>query len=124
MVADLQRGARQRLQPAASCLYGADGTPGDTAVVVEPATPAETAPIVVEAYDLSPREQEITRLIARGAGTAEIAGELRLSPHTVRDHVKAIFAKVEVSSRGELVAKLFAEHFAPNHAQSVTHHTT
>lgn len=35
--------------------------------------------------------------------------------HTVRDYVKAIFAKVGVSSRGELVAKLFAEHYAPLH---------
>jgi hypothetical protein len=31
----------------------------------------------------------------------------------VRDHLKAIFAKVGVGSRGELVAKLFAEHYAP-----------
>jgi hypothetical protein len=53
----------------------------------------------------------------RGAG--EIATALRLSPHTVRDHVKAIFHKVEVSSRGELVAKLFAEHVEPEHAPQV-----
>jgi hypothetical protein len=33
----------------------------------------------------------------------------------VRDYVKAIFAKVGVSNRGELVAKLFAEHYAPLH---------
>jgi DNA-binding NarL/FixJ family response regulator len=34
----------------------------------------------------------------------EIAAELSISPHTVRDHVKAIFAKTGVSTRGELVA--------------------
>ena len=33
----------------------------------------------------------------------------------MRDHVKAIFDKVGVSSRGELVAKLFAEHYGPIH---------
>jgi DNA-binding CsgD family transcriptional regulator len=43
----------------------------------------------------------------------EIAAELFLSPHTVRDHLKAIFAKVGVSTRGEFVAKLFAEHYEP-----------
>jgi DNA-binding CsgD family transcriptional regulator len=42
-----------------------------------------------------------------------IGAELHLSPHTVRDHLKAIFAKVDVASRGELSAKLFAEHYAP-----------
>ena len=54
-------------------------------------------------------------LVARGYGTAEIAAALHLSAHTVRDHVKTIFDKVGVSSRGELVAKLFAEHYAPVH---------
>jgi DNA-binding CsgD family transcriptional regulator len=61
------------------------------------------------------REREITQLIARGVGTAEIAARLHLSRHTVRDYVKAVFAKVGVSSRGELVATLFGEHYAPVH---------
>jgi DNA-binding CsgD family transcriptional regulator len=51
--------------------------------------------------------------VARGHTTAEIATRLRLSAHTVRDHLKAIFTKVDVSSRGELVAKLFGEHAGP-----------
>jgi DNA-binding NarL/FixJ family response regulator len=88
-------------------------------VVIEPAKPAEIAPIIIDAYDLSDREQQITRLIARGAGTGDIARELHLSPHTVRDHVKAIFGKVEVSSRGELVAKLFAEYYEPVYADHI-----
>ena len=37
----------------------------------------------------------------------------------MRDHIKAIFAKVEVSSRGELVAKLFAEYYEPVYADHV-----
>jgi hypothetical protein len=41
----------------------------------------------------------------------------------VRDNVKAVFEKVGVSSRGELVAKLFADHSAPIHLDpdSYTH---
>ena len=104
----------------ASCLRAADGSVGDVALVIEPAPPAAVAPLVVEAYDLTVREQEIVHLLARGAGTAEIADALFLSPHTVRDHVKAIFAKAGVSSRGELVAKLFAEFYEPVHAYEVT----
>jgi DNA-binding CsgD family transcriptional regulator len=103
----------------ASCLHDADGGLRGIVAVIEPAKAAEIAPIIVQAYDLTEREQQITRLIARGAGTAEIAGELFLSGHTVRDHVKAIFAKVGVSSRGELVAKLFAEYYEPVHLQDV-----
>ena len=64
-----------------------------------------------KAYGLTPREVEVARRIARGLKTGEIAQELFLSPHTVRDHVKAIFEKVGVSSRGELVARLFADHY-------------
>jgi DNA-binding CsgD family transcriptional regulator len=98
----------------ASCLRDANGELGNTALVVEPATASEIAPIVVQAYELSAREQEITRLIAGGFATAQIAGRLHLSAHTVRDYVKAVFEKVGVCSRGELVAKLFADHHDPS----------
>jgi DNA-binding CsgD family transcriptional regulator len=93
----------------ASMLQGTD----QLALIIEPAKAADVAPLIVEAYGFTQRELEVTRLIARGNGTSQIAGALFLSPHTVRDHVKAIFEKVGVSSRGELVAKVFADHYAP-----------
>jgi DNA-binding CsgD family transcriptional regulator len=99
----------------ASCMHGADGEIGNTALVIEHAKASEIAPIITEAYELSARERDVTQLVARGYGTADIAAVLHLSAHTVRDHVKTIFDKVGVSSRGELVAKLFAEHYAPVH---------
>jgi DNA-binding NarL/FixJ family response regulator len=87
------------------------------AIVIEPAKASDVAPLIVDAYGLTQRELDVTRAIARGLGTAEIAAELFLSPHTIRDHVKAVFEKVGVSSRGELVAKMFAEHYsAPPHS--------
>ena len=105
----------------ASALHGpTDGSRGGVALVVEPAKSADVAPIIIEAYGLSPRERDVVRLIAKGASTAEMASELFLSQHTVRDYVKAVFEKVGVSSRGELVAKLFAEHYSdPMHADVV-----
>jgi DNA-binding CsgD family transcriptional regulator len=93
----------------ASMLEGTD----QLALIIEPAKAADVAPLIVEAYGFSQRELEVTRLIASGLGTSEIAARLFLSPHTVRDHVKAVFEKVGVSSRGELVAKVFADHYAP-----------
>lgn len=97
----------------ASCLRAADGTTGTTALVIDRATPSEVASLVVAAYELTPRELEVTELIAGGRSTGDIAVELCLSAHTVRDHVKAVFDKVGVTSRGELVAKLFTEHYEP-----------
>jgi DNA-binding CsgD family transcriptional regulator len=98
----------------ASCLRTPGGEPGPVAVVVEPAKSAQIAPIIVEAYRLTPREQQITQAVARGLSNPEIAAGLHLSTHTVRDHLKAVFGKVGVGSRGELVAKLFAEHYRPS----------
>lgn len=93
----------------ASVLQGTD----QLALIIEPAKAADIAPLVVEAYGLTSREVQVSRLIARGLGTSQIAAKLFLSPHTVRDHVKAVLEKVGVSSRGELVAKVFADHYAP-----------
>ncbi|MFD9861922.1 helix-turn-helix transcriptional regulator [Streptomyces alboflavus] len=112
-------GARTRIRTVdgswltchASCLSGPAGQSGPVAVVIEPAAAADRAVLIAEAYGLTPRELQITQLVTRGLSTAEIAATLFISPHTVRDHLKAVFGKAEVSSRGELVARLFAEHY-------------
>ncbi|MBT8241151.1 MAG: helix-turn-helix transcriptional regulator, partial [Acidimicrobiia bacterium] len=57
----------------------------------------------------------------RGIGTKEIAAELSISVHTVRDHLKSIFDKANVNSRGELVAGLFTNHFLERFHASVLH---
>lgn len=97
----------------ASSLHVPDQSPGPIAVTVGPAKSAQIAPIIFEAYGLTPREQQITQLVARGLTNQQIAAALHLSPHTVRDYLKAVFEKLDVSSRGELVAKLFAEQYMP-----------
>jgi DNA-binding NarL/FixJ family response regulator len=56
------------------------------------------------ATELTARELEVLGLLAEGVGTAAIAAQLHLSPHTVRNHVKRILAKLEVHSRLEAVA--------------------
>lgn len=83
------------------------------AVIIERARTSDIAALIVEAYGLTARERDITWRLARGLGTARIAAALYLSQHTVRDHIKAIFEKVGVHSRGELVAQIFADHYAP-----------
>jgi len=97
----------------ASCLRDSRGKPAHTAVVIEPAKASQMASIIIVAYGLTAREQQITQAVARGLSNVEIANQLHLSAHTVRDHLKATFAKVGVASRGELAAKLFADHYEP-----------
>jgi DNA-binding CsgD family transcriptional regulator len=85
----------------ASRLGGA-GQDGRVAVVLAHPRPSELTPRVLQAYDLTPREREVTALVLRGGTTAEIARALGVSPYTVQDHLKSVFAKVGVQTRGGL----------------------
>ena len=59
-----------------------------------------------EPRDLSARELEIVRLIARGESGPEIAAELHIAHDTVRTHVRNAMTKVGARSRAHLVAKV------------------
>jgi PAS domain S-box-containing protein len=54
---------------------------------------------------LSPREREITQLLARGLTGAQIAAELGLSPETVRTHIRNAMTRLGADTRAHLVAK-------------------
>jgi DNA-binding CsgD family transcriptional regulator len=60
------------------------------------------------ARGLSPRELQIARLIANGATNQAIARALDISTWTVSTHLRRIFAKLNVCTRAEMVAQLFA----------------
>jgi len=55
-----------------------------------------------ELDQLTPREREVLRLIARGYLYKEIAQQLEISPKTVEAHVSAVLRKLQLSSRHEL----------------------
>lgn len=62
----------------------------------------EKVPIAVP-HPLSERETEILRLLAKGMSFNEIGNILAISPHTVTAHIKKIYRKLQVHSRGEAV---------------------
>jgi DNA-binding CsgD family transcriptional regulator len=90
-----------------------DGPEARVAVLLEATQPLELAPLIAGAYGLTDRERHVTELVARGLSTNEIAARLHLSAYTVQDHLKAIFDKSGTSSRGDLVARLFFDHYVP-----------
>lgn len=69
---------------------------------------------------LSPRERQIALMVAHGRTNQAIATSLDISVWTVSTHLRRIFAKLAVSSRAEMVARLLADHdysplVAPEH---------
>ncbi len=64
--------------------------------------PATPPPQAIE-HDLTRRELEVLKLIARGLNYNEISGALNISYHTVSSHVKRIYRKLQVNSRSEAV---------------------
>ncbi len=76
------------------------------ALAVPPAPPAPPAPVMAPAAEpglLTPREQEVLELFARGFSYAEIARLQAVSVHTVRTHVKNLYSKLAVHSKNEAV---------------------
>ncbi len=59
--------------------------------------------------NLSPREKEIVRLVAKGLANKTIAEVLDMSPWTVSTHLRRVFTKLGVNSRAEMVAHVLME---------------
>jgi DNA-binding CsgD family transcriptional regulator len=81
-----------------------DVTVGETRCVVW------SVPAATEAgASLSPREGEIVRMVALGYTNKEIARVLDISAWTVSAHLRRVFAKLEVTTRAAMVARLLEQ---------------
>jgi DNA-binding NarL/FixJ family response regulator len=90
------RAIRNRMSAAAAPRPAGAGTGAGVGNLFTPAGPAEPNP-------LSARETEILQLLAKGMSFNEIGEILGISPHTVTAHIKKIYRKLQVHSRGEAV---------------------
>lgn len=55
-------------------------------------------------YPMAPRLRQTLDLLLVGDGEKQIAGKLKISPHTVHQYVKSVYKRFGVSSRAELLA--------------------
>jgi len=98
-ITTLRRWAAVLKAPAAPA--DADQAPDHAA---EPVGTRTSAPVLVTAEALSPRELDVLKLIAAGDSNKLIARAYDLSPHTVKRHVANILDKLGVQSRGQAAA--------------------
>jgi DNA-binding NarL/FixJ family response regulator len=114
------------LHAGASCLLGKDASPQELITAIQAAAAGQTmlAPNVAERLvtwfreqpertdptacpeltELTPREREVTEMVARGMSTEEVARELIIGEATVRTHVYRVRTKLGVRDRAELVS--------------------
>lgn len=90
----------------ASCPTWTDGERGEVVVIVQPVAGAELAGLWMRSLGFTRGEREVLELVLSGRSTKEIAAGLHLSPWTVQDRLKGIFARAGVRSRRELVARM------------------
>lgn len=67
----------------------------------------------LEVLCLTPRQMEVLRLIARGLGNDKIARRLRLSPHTIKNHVHNILERLGARDRAEAIATAYRRRWLP-----------
>jgi DNA-binding CsgD family transcriptional regulator len=86
----------------------AEGPDRRVVIVLQAATAPSLIPLICAAHGLTPRERELADLVYQGLATKDITARLFISPHTVQQHLKSIFAKTGVRSRRELVARVLS----------------
>lgn len=114
------------LHAGASCLLGKDASPQELVAAIRAAAAgrAMLAPDIAqrlvtwfreqpdatqsaqcpEVNDLTPREREVTQMVARGMSTEDVARELTIGVATVRTHLYRVRTKLGVRDRAQLVS--------------------
>jgi DNA-binding CsgD family transcriptional regulator len=106
----LTNSARVQSSPGGWCviegalLEGGEGA--NVAVTLRAASADEVFDILAKIHNFTPRECELVSLVLGGTATKQVAAALCISPHTVQDHLKAVFTKTGVRSRRDLTALL------------------
>ncbi|MGK5534098.1 helix-turn-helix transcriptional regulator, partial [Streptomyces sp. URMC 129] len=79
---------------------------GEVAITLQPTSARTLLPAVAAWYGVTPAEVAVIQEALQGLPAKLIARRLGVSPHTVNDHLKAVYRKLGVGSREELIASL------------------
>lgn len=74
-----------------------------TASAVTSLSRNELTAIFKERYDITCREQEVLTMLLQGKNNKEIEETLFISPNTIRNHISALYRKIGINSRGQLM---------------------
>jgi DNA-binding CsgD family transcriptional regulator len=72
--------------------------------ILTAAEPRAVAPRLFHAFRLTPQEARVASLAMEGLPNARIASALRLGLHTTKDHLKAIYRKLQIDGRSQIAA--------------------
>lgn len=86
-----------------------DGVANAIAVSVRGASADDILSLVARAHGLTARERQLVALVLEGLDTRQLAARMFISAYTVKDHLKAVFDKLGVHSRRELVTGMFGQ---------------
>ncbi|MGZ4603433.1 MAG: response regulator transcription factor, partial [Kineosporiaceae bacterium] len=97
----------------------AKGVDGAVAAVVERPRAIHLAPILMRALGFTPRERTVAEGLLHGASRTQLARRLRVTEHTLADHVQNLYRKAGVAGRAELAAVLYGRHYEPPRSAGV-----
>ena len=90
-----------------------DGATADTAIDENASLRFDEALEAFTASSLTAREREIVGLQLRGHSVKAIAGRLDIAPGTVRNHIKNVHLKLEITSQRELFSMFIDQALSP-----------
>jgi DNA-binding CsgD family transcriptional regulator len=84
------------------------GANGQMAVILASADTGHVSSLILAAHGLTPAQSRVVALVLQGRSTPFIVTELQISANTLQEHLHAVFDKLGIGSRRELVATLSA----------------